>query len=201
MPLFPRPALGWGNFLCHNGAVSPFLIVGLGNPGARYENTRHNIGQNALEEIGARCGARFKSHKRTGTAIAETHLGGVKVILAAPLTFMNNSGGPVKNLADFFSLPPHNVVVLYDDVEQDFGKVAVRPPGAGDRGHKGLRDITKALGGQYHRVGLGIGRPPGRMDLSAFVLKPFTAAESTEVPIMCGVAADLVAELITTSGL
>lgn len=181
--------------------MTPYLIVGLGNPGARYENTRHNIGQSALEELAVRCGARFKAHKKTGTAIAEAHLRGVKVILAAPLTYMNASGGPVKNLADFYSIPPSHMVVLYDDVEQNFGQVNLREPGAGDRGHKGLRDISKALGSQYYRVGLGIGRPPGRMELSTFVLKPFSKAERAEVPLMCDAAANLVENLITTSGL
>lgn len=183
-----------------NEQNSPFLIVGLGNPGPKYAGTRHNIGFEVLSELADRATpmpANFSVHKRSNAEIAETRLSVGKVVLARPRTFMNLSGGPVKALADFFKVPHTRVVVIHDDLDLDFGAVKLRP-GGGDRGHNGLRSTTRSLGTkEYLRLSVGIGRPPGRMDPAAFVLKPFSRSELAEIPIICADAADEIERHLT----
>lgn len=180
-----------------------FLIVGLGNPGPQYERTRHNIGYLALDELASRTSpmpASLSVHKRSNAMIAETRLGNTKVILAKPRAFMNVTGGPVKALADFFKIPPAQVIVLFDDLEADFGTVKIAPLGAGDHGHNGLKNITKALGTKdYIRAGMGIGRPPGRMEVKSYVLKPFGKKEADELPIIVADMADEIERFIASA--
>jgi len=172
---------------------SPLLIVGLGNPGAQYAATRHNVGVMVLEELASRTSpmpASFSVHKRSNTEIAETRLGDRRVVLARTRSYMNLSGGPVKALATFFKVTPAEVVVIHDELELDFGQVRLRL-GGGDHGHNGLRSVTQSLGTkEYQRLAVGIGRPPGRMDPAAFVLKPFAKQEAAELPFLCSDAAD-----------
>lgn len=172
------------------------LVVGLGNPGPKYAGTRHNIGAATLAELAERYGASFSGHKRTNTDVAQVRINGQPVLLARPRSLMNLSGQPVKALMSFFKLAPNQLVVLFDDLELDFGEVRARL-GGGDHGHKGLRSISQHLGTkEYHKVGLGIGRPPGRMDVSSFVLKPFATRERDSVPILCADGADAVESLL-----
>lgn len=169
---------------------SPALVVALGNPGPNYAATRHNVGVMALEEMLDRTQASLSSHKRTNTEVAEIRLGSRKVILARTREFMNLSGGPVKALASYFDVDVADIVVLHDELELDFAAVRLRQ-GGGDHGHNGLKSVTKSLGTKdYQRLSIGIGRPPGRMDPAAFVLKPFSKAEMAELPIICADAAD-----------
>lgn len=171
------------------------LVVGLGNPGPKYERTRHNIGFEAAQELVDRHFGRFSAHKRTNAEVAELNIGGRKVIVAKPRTFMNVSGGAVKALANYFKISPANIVVIHDELDMDFGEVRIRL-GGGDHGHNGLRDTTKALGTKdYHRLSCGIGRPPGRMAPAAYVLKPFAKKELDELPIICADAADLIEQI------
>ncbi|MEY8578746.1 aminoacyl-tRNA hydrolase [Corynebacteriaceae bacterium 6-324] len=171
------------------------LVVGLGNPGPKYERTRHNIGFEAAQELVDRNFGRFTAHKRTNAEVAELNIGGRKVIVAKPRTFMNVSGGAVKALANYFKISPANIVVIHDELDMDFGEVRMRL-GGGDHGHNGLRDTTKALGTKdYHRLSCGIGRPPGRMAPAAYVLKPFAKKELDELPIICADAADLIEQI------
>lgn len=171
------------------------LVVGLGNPGPKYERTRHNIGFDAAEELAERHGGNFSAHKRTNADVAEINIRGRKVIVAKPRTFMNVSGGAVKALANYFKISPANIVVIHDELDMDFGEVRLRR-GGGDHGHNGLRDTTKALGTkEYYRLSCGIGRPPGRMAPAAFVLKPFARKELEELPIICADAADLIEQM------
>ncbi|QGU06821.1 Peptidyl-tRNA hydrolase [Corynebacterium occultum] len=178
---------------------SMFLIVGLGNPGPKYADTRHNIGFGVVDELAGRATpmpASFSVHKRSNAEIAETRLGPAKVVLAKPRTFMNLSGGPVKALADFFKIPPAQIIVIHDDLDLDFTAVKLRP-GGGDRGHNGLRSTTKSLGTKdYQRLSVGIGRPPGRMDPADFVLRPFARSEQADLPIIYADAADLIDTVI-----
>ena len=174
----------------------PVLIVGLGNPGPQYAGTRHNIGREVLTELAEQARpmpASFSAHKRTNTEITELAPGRLlsrRVILARPRTYMNASGAAVKSLAQYFAIPHRNVFVIHDDMELPFGKFALRQ-GGGDKGHNGLRSITKSLQTKdYQRLSIGIGRPPGRMDPAAFVLKPFAKKELEELPILCADAAD-----------
>lgn len=167
-----------------------FLVVGLGNPGPKYAGTRHNIGFNVADELARELFASFSVHKKTNTDIAEARRGDTKVIVAKPRSFMNLSGGPIKALAQYFSVPADHIIVVHDELELDFATIK-RRLGGGDHGHNGLRSTTKSLGTKdYQRLSVGIGRPPGRMDPAAFVLKTWNKQEAQEVPIMCADAVD-----------
>lgn len=174
-----------------------WLVAGLGNPGPRYERTRHNVGQMVVDEIAADAGISLRSWKgRALQGAGRLSLGGTRVILAKPLTFMNESGGPVAGLAKAFDVPLERIVLVHDELDVPFGDIRLKR-GGGEGGHNGLRDTTKALGTKdYHRVRVGIGRPPGRMDVSDFVLKPFSSAEAKELPFLIGDAADAVRLLL-----
>lgn len=172
-----------------------WIIVGLGNPGPEYAGTRHNAGQMVLALLADRIGARFKAH-RTRNALAEGRLAGQPVTLARPHSYMNLSGGPVSALASFYKLPPERLVVIHDELDVAFGAVRLKL-GGGDSGHNGLRSITQSLGTRdYYRVRFGIGRPPGRMDPAAFVLKDFSSTERKELPFAIDRCADAVEALL-----
>lgn len=174
-----------------------WLVVGLGNPGPRYEATRHNVGQLVVDELLARRGERLRAH-RAGARVADTWLrpGGPKLILAKPNSFMNLSGGAVAGLAAFYGIPAERTVVIHDELDIPFDTIRLKA-GGGHGGHNGVRDVAKALGtGDFARVRVGIGRPPGRQDPADWVLEPFSAAERTTVPVLVGEAADAVEQLI-----
>lgn len=176
-------------------ADEPWLIVGLGNPGPQYAGNRHNVGFMVLDVLAARVGGRFKAHKQQADAV-ECRLAGQRAILGKPRTYMNESGGPVAGLRDFFGVPIDHIVVVHDELDIDYGVLRVKQ-GGGDSGHNGLRSITKSLSGPgYARVRFGIGRPPGRMDPAAFVLKNFSGAERNDLGINLDQAADVVESLI-----
>lgn len=170
-----------------------WLVVGLGNPGPEYAGNRHNAGFMVADELAARIGARFKSHK-SRAEIAEGRLAGAPVTLAKPLSFMNLSGGPVKALTDFYKTS--NLIVVHDELDVPYGALRAKL-GGGDNGHNGLKSITKSLGPDYLRVRFGIGRPPGRMDAAAYVLRDFGTAERKDLPFLIDRAADVVESLIT----
>jgi peptidyl-tRNA hydrolase, PTH1 family len=180
------------------------LIVGLGNPGAQYAATRHNIGQFVLDLLAARCGEAFKEHPRANAAVAEVRLpssgGGIpgaRVVLAKPLTFMNTSGGPVATLAKYYDLAPEQVIAVHDDVDLPFDTVKLKL-GGGEGGHNGLRSISQSLGTRdYLRVRMGVGRPPGRQDTADFVLSRFNTTEVAAMPIFIDDGADAVSMLVT----
>ena len=174
-----------------------WLIVGLGNPGPRYELTRHNVGQLVLDELAARRGESFRAPK-ANARVAETWLrpGGAKLILAKPNTFMNVSGGPVAGLAKFYGVEPAHVVVVHDELDIPFDTIKLKT-GGGHGGHNGVRDVAKALdSADFPRVRVGIGRPPGRQDAADWVLDPFGATERKNLPILLGDAADAVEQLV-----
>jgi peptidyl-tRNA hydrolase, PTH1 family len=172
-----------------------WIIVGLGNPGPEYANTRHNAGQMVLALLAERIGARFKAH-RSRCDIAEGRLGNQPVTLARPLSYMNLSGQPVAALATFYKTPPARLVVIHDELDIPFGTLRLKL-GGGDNGHNGLRSISQSLGTRdYYRVRFGIGRPPGRMDAASFVLKDFTATERKDLPWAIDRAADATEDLI-----
>jgi peptidyl-tRNA hydrolase, PTH1 family len=180
-------------------AAERWIIAGLGNPGPAYAATRHNAGEMVLTLLAERMGARFKAH-RTRNDIAEGRLAGQAVTLARPQAYMNLSGGPVAALAAFYKLSPERIVVLHDELDIPFGAVRLKL-GGGDNGHNGLRSITASLGTRdYYRVRFGIGRPPGRMDPAAFVLREFTPTERKELPFAIDRCADA-AETLITKGL
>ena len=178
-----------------------WLVAGLGNPGPGYSRNRHNVGQMVLDELASRMGGSFKSHKSRAQVLeGRISIGGPRVILAKPLTYMNLSGGPVSALARFYGIEPENVVAVHDEIDIPFGTVKLKL-GGGEGGHNGLRDISKALGTKdYLRVRVGVGRPPGRMDTADWVLKDFGTTESKDLPFLISDGADAV-ELLLSDGL
>jgi PTH1 family peptidyl-tRNA hydrolase len=178
-----------------------WLIVGLGNPGAEYASNRHNVGQMVVDELAARIGGGFKSAKSRAQVLeGRLGIGGPRVVLAKPLSYMNVSGGPVSALAKFFDIEPGHVIAVHDEIDIPFNTVKIKI-GGGEGGHNGLRDISKALATKdYLRVRVGVGRPPGRMDTADYVLRDFSSTEKKELPFLLDSAADAV-ELLISDGL
>jgi PTH1 family peptidyl-tRNA hydrolase len=176
-------------------AVDRWLVVGLGNPGPEYAGNRHNAGFMVLDELAARAGGRFKAH-RSRAEVLEGRLAGAPAVLAKPLSFMNLSGGPVKALADFYKVDPARVIVVHDELDVPYGALRAKL-GGGDNGHNGLKSITKSLATRdYLRVRFGIGRPPGRMDTAAYVLRDFATAERKDLAFLVDRSADVVESLV-----
>lgn len=174
----------------------PALVVGLGNPGPDYTETRHNVGHQVVELLGARAGGgRFSKH-RSNADVLEGRLGGRKIVLAKPRTYMNVSGGPVAGLVRYFGVDPADLVVVHDELDLGFGVVRLKL-GGGEGGHNGLRSVSASLGTKdYLRVRFGIGRPPGRQDPADFVLKRFSGAERKELDFAVDLAADATQALL-----
>lgn len=176
-------------------AAGPALVVGLGNPGPDYAETRHNVGFRVVELLAARAGGRFSKH-RTNADVLEGRLAGRRAVLAKPRTYMNVSGGPVAGLVKYFSVPAEDLVVVHDDLDLAFGVVRLKR-GGGEGGHNGLRSISGALGTRdYLRVRFGIGRPPGRQDPADYVLKRFSGTERKELEFAVDLAADATEALL-----
>jgi PTH1 family peptidyl-tRNA hydrolase len=153
------------------------LIVGLGNPGRDYAQTRHNIGFLLVDEIAKRLGIQF-SRSQSKALITDGHYQGHKIILAKPQTYMNLSGHSTQSLLKFYKLGTENLLVTYDDVDLPFGTVRMKPSG-GAGGHKGMESIIKQLGSQdFPRLRMGVGRPPGYKQAANYVLKPFSKDEA-----------------------
>jgi PTH1 family peptidyl-tRNA hydrolase len=178
---------------------SPWLVIGLGNPGAQYAGNRHNIGYLAIDVLARRTGGRFKSHKARADVV-EARIAGNRCVLAKPRVYMNESGGPAAGLAKFFKTPLDRIVVIHDELDLEPGTMRIKL-GGGDNGHNGLKSMRASLGsGEFYRVRLGIGRPPGRQDPADFVLRDFPAAAREEVGVQVERAADAI-ELLLADGL
>jgi PTH1 family peptidyl-tRNA hydrolase len=178
--------------------TEPWLVVGLGNPGKEYAGNRHNVGFLVADLLAARVGARFGRSKRAHADVAEGRLGfgGPRLILVKPLTYMNLSGAPVVQLAQFFKVPVENVLAVHDELDVPYGQVKVKR-GGGEGGHNGLRSMSKSLGSkEYARVRFGIGRPPGRQDPADYVLSDFGGAERKELEFLVDRAADVVEAVV-----
>ena len=176
--------------------------MGLGNPGPGYAGNRHNVGAMVLDELATRAGVRLSAGKgaRARSLAGEGRLAGRRVVLAQPLTYMNESGGPVRGLLDYHHLPVEDLVVVHDELDLPFGTVRLKR-GGGEGGHNGLRSISRSTGTKdYLRVRVGIGRPPGRQDPADFVLKDFSAVERKELDLLIAEAADA-AEALLVKGL
>ncbi len=153
-----------------------YLIVGLGNPGREYRETRHNVGFMLVDEL-ARANNLAISRMQARALVAQGEIGGQKVILAKPQTFMNLSGQAVSGLLRFYKVPLDHLLVAHDDLDLPLGTIRIRP-GGGSAGQKGLASTIERLGTQeFPRLRLGIGRPPGRMDAADYVLQPFSSGE------------------------
>ena len=176
-----------------------WLVVGLGNPGDKYAATRHNVGQMVIDELVSRHNVKLSSHK-SRTHIAAFKLGvGVDahpVIVAKSHSFMNETGGPIKALANFYSVEPQKIIALHDELDIPFVAIRTKIAG-GDNGHNGLKSMTSAFGtAEYYRVRLGIGRPMGEQDPGDFVLKAFSKVEQKDLGEFIVRGADVVESLI-----
>ncbi|MBG6109113.1 aminoacyl-tRNA hydrolase [Frigoribacterium sp. CG_9.8] len=181
--------------------ATQWLVVGLGNPGPDYASNRHNVGQMVLAELADRASASFRSHK-TNSTVAEgrTGLEGPRLVFAKPNSFMNLSGGPVVSLLNFYRIEPAQLIVVHDELDIPFDKLKIKF-GGGHGGHNGIRDIISAIGtGDFARVRVGIGRPPGRQSAADFVLRDFGSTERAVLPNLLTDAADAV-ESIARDGL
>ena len=146
-----------------------FLIVGLGNPGEEYEHTRHNAGFDTVDKIAAEIGVRYWKNE-CGALTGKGAYHDIDVVLAKPQSYMNTSGGPVKQLMNAYGVSPDHLVVIHDELDIDPGTIRVKH-GGGHAGHNGLRSICDKLGTRdWFRVRCGIGRPPGRMPVADYVL-------------------------------
>lgn len=174
-----------------------WLIVGLGNPGPTYARTRHNVGYLVNDVLAGRIGAPWKAHKSGRADIVEGHLAGEKVILCRSRSYMNLTGGPVSQVANFFKIEPDHVIAVYDEIDLPFNTMRVKF-GGGDNGHNGVKSMREALGtGDFFKVRIGVSRPPGRQAAADYVLKPFTPTERRDLGVIVEEAADAVESLLT----
>lgn len=158
----------------------PVLVVGLGNPGETYKNTRHNVGFMAVNHF-AGDGAKWKKEKNALTCAMD--IGGRRVILVQPQTFMNNSGDAVGSLMAYYKIPLENVIVIHDDMDLAVGSVREKI-GGGSAGHNGIKSIDRAVGADYKRIRIGIGHPRDLglpMEPADWVLGRFTAQQLSAV--------------------
>jgi PTH1 family peptidyl-tRNA hydrolase len=168
---------------------APFLLVGLGNPGRQYGQTRHNIGFMVIDRLAARLGITF-SRLRMRALTADIRHEYRRMILAKPQTYKNESGIAVGSLIKFYKIPLDHLVVAHDDVDLPFGTLRLRP-GGGSAGQKGVASIIERQGSQdFPRLRFGVGRPPGQMLAAAYVLQDFSRAEMNDLPALLDRAAD-----------
>lgn len=168
------------------------IVVGLGNPGKRYERTRHNVGFEVVDELARRTGARFRRKWLAPLETAAVEFNGERAILVKPLTYMNRSGGGIRPLLRKHGVAPGEVIVVLDDLDLEAGRLRIRAKG-GAGGHNGLQSVLAALGTEeFPRVRLGIGPRPAGEELTDFVLARFAPAEREKVQRGVGRAAEAV---------
>lgn len=176
------------------GAGDLWVVVGLGNPGREYADTRHNLGFRVVDELARRHGIDV-TEKKHRSLVGSGSIEGRPVLLLKPQTFMNDSGRAVQSVASFRKLSPRQIIVVYDDVDLPLGRVRVRPRGSAG-GHHGIESTIRELGSQeFGRVRIGIGRPAER-DVTDFVLHPFHASEREEADQAVARAADAVERIV-----
>ena len=176
--------------------TDPFLLIGLGNPGREYKDSRHNFGFMLVDRLCVRLNARGMKMQSKAIVISATHEER-KLILAKPQTFMNLSGQSVQGLAHFYKIPLTNLMVLSDDLDLPFGTIRIRASG-GPGGQRGMASIIEHLGTQdFPRLRLGIGRPPGRMEAADYVLQDFSRADLKNLSEVLDRAADAALTFVT----
>jgi PTH1 family peptidyl-tRNA hydrolase len=175
---------------------SQFIIVGLGNPGREFRETRHNIGFMLLNRLAERLGIEF-SRMESKSLVTKGDYRGHRLILAKPMTYMNLSGQAVSSLVRFYKITLENLLVAYDDVDLPLGTLRLRPAG-GAGGHKGLQSIIQQIGTpDFPRLRLGIGRPPGKKSAASYVLKDFSADENEFLPVILDRGVDAALTYVT----
>lgn len=173
------------------------VVVGLGNPGPTYAGNRHNFGFMVLDTLAERLREKFKGGARNRADVAETRIAGHRVVLAKPRSYMNESGGAVSTVLKFFKVAPAQLIVVHDELDIPFEAIRLKI-GGGNGGHNGIRSVDASLGTKdYARVRVGIGRPPGRMEVADYVLRDFGPTERKELPLIRERAADAVTMLLT----
>ena len=177
-------------------AEPAWLVVGLGNPGARYELTRHNAGARAVERLAKRFDVKLRS-TRSVAYLGEARSGGTRLYLARPKTFMNESGRAVGALVHLKGLGPENVIVLHDEIDLPAGSIKVKI-GGGSAGNRGIESVVRSLGSKdFYRVRIGVGRPPHPMqDPADFVLEPMSKKHALELSGLEERAGDAVLSLV-----
>jgi PTH1 family peptidyl-tRNA hydrolase len=172
-----------------------WLVIGLGNPGTRYENTRHNIGQLVIDNLSD--SQKLSTHK-SGMQICEVQCDGQRLILAKSRSFMNETGGPAKALLDFYKIDSTKVIAIHDELDLSFNSLRIKQ-GGGDNGHNGLKSLTSSFStADYFRIRMGIGRPIGNQDPADFVLKPFSNEERKALSGFVARGADAISALVLT---
>jgi peptidyl-tRNA hydrolase, PTH1 family len=172
-----------------------WIVAGLGNPGDRYERTRHNAGVLVLEEILRRNGLTLKRHK-SNCLIAEAGFGDNRFVLARPMSYMNESGRPLRDLARWYKASTDHLLVVHDELDIPFGDVRVKL-GGGTAGHNGLNSVSSHLGTkEFPRVRVGVSRPPGDRDSADYVLSEFSSRERKELQAIVDRAADAVERVL-----
>lgn len=177
-----------------------WLVVGLGNPEGEYGGTRHNIGADGIRALVRRNYTELTRNKRVRCEVAEITVGGQKVVLAVPQSYMNLSGAPVQSCAKWYGVPVDRLIVLHDELDLEVGALRTKQ-GGGHGGHNGLKDIDRSMGSkEYFRVRIGIGRPPGRQPSADYVLRRPMPKEREELDVTLEHAADCV-EVLVSQGL
>jgi len=178
-----------------------WLVVGLGNPGPTYASHRHNVGFVVVDELARRLDARFSAPKGMRAEVAEGRLGApgteaAKLALMKSRAFMNDTGSPVNKMLSYYKVTPDKMIAIHDELDIEPGQLRVKF-GGGDNGHNGLRSIRAALGtGDFYRVRVGVGRPPGRQDPADYLLSNFSAAQRKDLALEVDRAADAVESLV-----
>lgn len=174
------------------------VIVGLWNPEAKYVGTRHNVGAEVLDVLAHRWNLTFKKGPmRVRAQVARRPGGDDAVVLAQPLSFMNVSGPAVQSVVKYFKTDPDDLLIIHDDIDLPFAKMRLQHS-RGPGGHNGIKSVTQSLGTRdFHRLKIGVGRPPGQMDPATYVLKRFSKAERAEVDILVHDAADIAEQWLT----
>jgi PTH1 family peptidyl-tRNA hydrolase len=180
--------------------MTSWLVVGLGNPGPAFAAQRHNIGYRVAEELARRMGVRFRVARGIRAEVVEGRVGqpaadAPRLIVAKSRTFMNETGWAVTRLLSYYKLQPAQMIAVHDELDIDAGQLRVKF-GGGDNGHNGLRSIRASLGtGDFYRVRVGVGRPPGRQEPADFLLSNFPASTRQDVEMEISRAADAVESL------
>jgi PTH1 family peptidyl-tRNA hydrolase len=174
------------------------VIVGLRNPGREHLGTRHNVGAEALEILADQWDARLKRGPlRVRADLARHRIGGETVVVAVPRTFMNTCGPAVASVLRYFKAQPEDLLVIHDDIDLPFARLRLQFA-RGTGGHNGVKSIVQSLGNnEFHRLKIGVGRPPGRMDPAAFVLRPFSKSEREEVDFLVRDAAEVIEKWVS----
>ena len=176
--------------------TSQFIIVGLGNPGREFRETRHNIGFMLVNRLAERLGIEF-SRMESKSLVTKGDYRGFRLILAKPMTYMNLSGQAVSSLVRFYKVTLENLLVIYDDVDLPLGTLRLRPGGGGG-GHKGMQSIIQQLGTpDFPRLRLGIDRPPGKRSAASYVLKDFSTDENEFLPVILDQGVDAALTFVT----